>query len=204
MSILVTTLKKMDVEDLTDFEECIRVIVNCLKDHNYRLCLGGMECISILVRRWTENMKSRVSRLVDVLIVRFGDTKLQVRESAVEVVLEIVNYYGIGQFYEKVQLGFQHKNHKTRQQLVLCAKRVAVTFALKDVEKKKLVLQGIEMMEDSNKDVREASLELLVALSKIMGNKFQEILQKKSLRPSHAKALQMKMQEVKKFVFSFL
>lgn len=93
-------------------------VLPCLRDHNSKIALGALEILELLVARVSEHTSRSYFKLLWIsLVERLGDSKVQVREKAVDVVVQISVALDVSTVLEKLKLCMRHKNWRTREQV---------------------------------------------------------------------------------------
>lgn len=54
-------------------------LLSCVKDNNYKVSLGAMECMKIVLVTSGDQLKVYSNQLVELLIDRLGDNKVRAR-----------------------------------------------------------------------------------------------------------------------------
>jgi hypothetical protein len=93
-------------------------VLPCLRDHNSKIALGALEILELLVARVSEaTLRTYLKLLWLSLVERLGDNKLQVREKAVDVVVQISVVLDAASVLDRLKLCMSHKNWRTREQV---------------------------------------------------------------------------------------
>uniref|UniRef100_H3GYE1 TOG domain-containing protein n=1 Tax=Phytophthora ramorum TaxID=164328 RepID=H3GYE1_PHYRM len=153
-------------------------VLPCLRDHNSKIALGALEILELLVSRVAEEtLRSYFKLLWLSLVERLGDSKLQVREKAVDVVVQISVVLDVSIVLERLKGCMKHKNWRTREQVeqlemteeekethgasLHAVWRVLERHELFSEKQEELLNEVLKLLEDSSKDVRDAAITAL-------------------------------------------
>ncbi|KAH9109573.1 hypothetical protein LEN26_010641 [Aphanomyces euteiches] len=178
--------------DNEGWEEILTALVSCLSDNNAKLAQSSLKMLTKLVATKTPDMLRSYFPLVwSPLKEKMGDSKAPVREAANELVLEFIDKLGMSATVDRLKLCTSHKNWRTREQVLVCIVMAMDRFQndpLK-VSLDGLLDMALKLLEDSAKEVRNASTDLLESLYKVRGHTLLNELQNKHIRSTHMRAL---------------
>ncbi|KAG6974712.1 hypothetical protein JG688_00002935 [Phytophthora aleatoria] len=165
-------------------------VLPCLRDHNSKIALGALEIFELLVARVTEStLRSYFNLLWISLVERLGDSKLLVREKAVDVVVEISVVLDVTTVLEKLKDCMSHKNWRTREQSLHAVWRCLERHDLFKERQEELLNDVLKLLEDSSKDVRDAAITTLEKFYTFIGPSLLSDLEYKNIRAAHMKTL---------------
>ncbi|KAG6966961.1 hypothetical protein JG687_00004546 [Phytophthora cactorum] len=165
-------------------------VLPCLRDHNSKIALGALEIFELLVARVTEStLRSYFNLLWISLVERLGDSKLLVREKAVDVVVEISVVLDVTTVLEKLKDCMSHKNWRTREQSLHAVWRCLERHDLFKERQEELLNDVLKLLEDSSKDVRDAAITTLEKFYTFIGPSLLSDLEYKNIRATHMKTL---------------
>ncbi|DAZ97979.1 TPA: LOW QUALITY PROTEIN: hypothetical protein N0F65_005137, partial [Lagenidium giganteum] len=171
-------------------------VLACLKDHNFKITVSALEILELLVPKVADHTLRSYNKVLWVnLIERLGDSKIQVREKAVDVVVALSGVLGIQPVLEKVdrvliltaddvakrQACCHHKNWRAREQSLYCIWRIMEEHNLFGSMKDDALDNVVNLLEDSSKEVRNAAI---VALEKFYTHLGPSLLTTQSYSPS--------------------
>ncbi|KAE9049237.1 hypothetical protein PR001_g3514 [Phytophthora rubi] len=165
-------------------------VLPCLRDHNSKIALGALEILQLLVSRVAEStLRSYFKLLWLSLVERLGDSKLPVREKAVDVVVEISVVLDVDTVLDKLKGCMGHKNWRTREQSLHAVWRCLERQDLFREKQDELLDDVLKLLEDSSKDVRDAAITALEKFYMSIGASLLSDLEYKNIRPSQVKTL---------------
>lgn len=139
-----------------------RGLLNTLGDNNFRVCVGSLKCIQLLVEKDRTHFQPR--QWIKSIAERMGDGKATVRDIATETARQMVLAFGTDLLVHHFsKLCFRHRKWRVREQaarLVMISKD-----ALSRSNGARTVLEdAASVLGDSNKDVRAAAIDAVVAI----------------------------------------
>ncbi|KAG7381377.1 hypothetical protein PHYPSEUDO_006082 [Phytophthora pseudosyringae] len=165
-------------------------VLPCLRDHNSKIALGALEILELLVARVAEStLRSYLKLLWLSLVERLGDSKLQVREKAVDVVVELSVVLDVATVLDKLKDCMRHKNWRTREQSLHAVWRCLERHDLFQERQEELLDDVLKLLEDSSKDVRDAAITALEKFYTYIGPSLLSDLEYKNIRAGHMKTL---------------
>ncbi|KAL3656581.1 hypothetical protein V7S43_018579 [Phytophthora oleae] len=165
-------------------------VLPCLRDHNSKIALGALEILELLVVRVAEStLRSYFKLLWTSLVERLGDSKLQVREKAVDVVVELSVVLGVGTVLDKLKICLSHKNWRTREQSLHAVWRCLERHDVFKERQEEQLDEVLKLLEDSSKDVRDAAITTLEQFYTYIGPSLLSDLEYKNIRAAQMKTL---------------
>lgn len=127
-------------------------------------------------------------------IDRIGDMKIQVRDSACQVLQTLLRVLTVPAMLERLDTAFNHRNHKVRQSVNELISAHLQQHGLADMSSqdidKDLLPRLVSALSDSQLPVRSASQDALAVLYSFMGEELQALLKRHSIRPAQMRELQ--------------
>ncbi|TMW64277.1 hypothetical protein Poli38472_012899 [Pythium oligandrum] len=169
-------------------------VLPCLKDHNFKVAVTSLEILSLLLPRvGGSTLRGVFKTLWLSLVERLGDSKLQVREKAVDVVVVLTDLVGISAVFERLKPCVRHKNWRTREQTVHALWRCLEHHNQMRAMKNAVLDEIVMLLEDSAKEVRDAAMLGLEKMYEHIGASLMYDLESKNIRSGHMKTLTEKL-----------
>ena len=74
------------------WQEASEALQKCVRDNNFRVCLGALECFDLIVPLLGEAFRAHTSRLLTVVVDKaWAHAKAEVRAKGVDVVLQLLS-----------------------------------------------------------------------------------------------------------------
>ena len=106
-------------------------LCKCLKDNNFRVCLGALECFVLLLDLVGDAFRPKIGGLLPTLTETLGDGKADVRAAGIAVAMAVLSIAPPDRVFDKLKGAFTHKNPKLRDSVLrLLARYVAERGAL--------------------------------------------------------------------------
>ncbi|KAI9914419.1 hypothetical protein PsorP6_007750 [Peronosclerospora sorghi] len=171
-------------------------VLPCLSDHNSKITFNALEILELLVTRVAEStLLSYLNLLWTSLEERLGDNKIHVREKAVDVVVRISLVLDVSTVLEKLQQCMKHKNWRAREQSLHAICRILEKHKLFEEKQSQLLDDVLKLLEDSSKDVRDATMTTLVKFYTYIGSSFLITLQDKKIRSGQMTTLKERCEQ---------
>ncbi|OWZ18002.1 hypothetical protein PHMEG_0007973 [Phytophthora megakarya] len=172
-------------------------VLPCLRDHNSKIALGALEILELLVGRVADNsLRSYFKPLWMSLVERLGDSKVQVREKAVDVVVEISQVLDVATVLDKLKGCTGHKNWRTREQSLHAIWRCLERHDLFKEKQDELLEDVLKLLEDSSKDVRDSAITAVEKFYMYIGPSLLSDLEDKNIRSAHMKTLSDRFERI--------
>uniref|UniRef100_A0A3Q3X4Y1 TOG domain-containing protein n=1 Tax=Mola mola TaxID=94237 RepID=A0A3Q3X4Y1_MOLML len=159
-------LRSPDVEqDKPRLDKTIDVLTGWVNSSNFKVALLGIDiCV------------------LPALVDRLGDGKDQVRENSQALILHCMEQTASPMYvWERLLLGFKHKNFRSREGICLCLSATLGTYGAQPLTLSKLVPHLCSLTGDQNPQVREASITALVDVYRHVGERVRADLGKRGL-----------------------
>ncbi|XP_072303604.1 CLIP-associating protein 2 [Eucyclogobius newberryi] len=172
-----------DVEqDKPRLDKTIDELTGWINSSNFKVALLGIDICGAFVDRLGERFKGYLGTVLPALVDRLGDGKDQVRESSQELILHTMEQSASPMYvWEKLILGFKHKNFRSREGTCLCLSATITTYGSHTLSLSKLVPHLCSLTGDQNPQVREASITTLVDIYRHIGERVRADLAKRGL-----------------------
>ncbi|ETV75536.1 hypothetical protein H257_10352 [Aphanomyces astaci] len=180
--------------DTEGWEELLSALVGCLSDNNSKVAQGSLKVLAKLVaspHKSPDALRPCFALVWGPLKEKMGDSKLPAREAATDLLLVFMDKLGMSSMMDRFKLCAGHKNWRTREQIL-----VAILLAMQRFrgDPNRLCLDGLvdmalKLLEDSAKEVRDASINVLEALYSLRGHALLADLQSKHIRNTHMRML---------------
>lgn len=169
----------------------------CLRDHNSKVALGALEILELLVSRVPEStLRLYAKQLWASLEERLGDSKLLVRKKAVDVIVEVSIVLDVNLVLDKLKDFMKHKNWRAREQSLHAVWRCLEKHNLFEERHEELLDDVLKLLEDSSKDVRDASVSALEKFYAFLGSSLLRNLEHKKIRTAHMKTLTDRFRQI--------
>jgi hypothetical protein len=124
---------KTDRDPLTSDSDFLTALLAdvapCLRENNFKVAMTSLEIIELLLARVADTaVRAQFKAIWNGLVECLGDSKLQVREKAVDVVVRLAQILGVSVLFDRLRPCIAHKNWRTREQV-----RRRTAFALANV-----------------------------------------------------------------------
>uniref|UniRef100_A0A3Q3XI06 TOG domain-containing protein n=1 Tax=Mola mola TaxID=94237 RepID=A0A3Q3XI06_MOLML len=130
------------------------------------------------------------SSFLPALVDRLGDGKDQVRENSQALILHCMEQTASPMYvWERLLLGFKHKNFRSREGICLCLSATLGTYGAQPLTLSKLVPHLCSLTGDQNPQVREASITALVDVYRHVGERVRADLGKRGLPAARLQTL---------------
>ncbi|EQC39146.1 hypothetical protein SDRG_03352 [Saprolegnia diclina VS20] len=180
--------------DEEGWEEILTALVGCLSDNNAKVTQGSLRMLAKLIQspsKPTEHIRGFFTLLWGPLKEKLGDSKAPIREAATDVLLCLIEKIGMACVLDRLRFCAGHKNWRIREQVLVCIFMAMERFRAEPqrICQDGLLEMALKLLEDSTKDVRDASLNVIHVLYGIRGESLLLELQSKNLRPAHMRLL---------------
>ncbi|GLD93664.1 hypothetical protein PINS_up002269 [Pythium insidiosum] len=170
-------------------------VLPCLRDNNFKVAATALEILDIVLSRVNAfdpsgaTVRNYFKAIWNSLIERLGDSKLQVREKAVDVVVRLVEAIGVAAVFDRLRPCIGHKNWRTREQTIHALWRCIESQKMVSTMKHDVLDDAVTLLEDSAKEVRDAAMQTLEKFFQHLGPALMYDLESKNIRSSHMKTL---------------
>ncbi|KAM3858462.1 CLIP-associating protein 2 [Diretmus argenteus] len=172
-----------DVEqDKPRLDKTIDELTGWVNSSNFKVALMGIDICGAFVDRLGERFKGYLGTVLPALVDRLGDGKDQVRENSQALILRCMDQTASPMYvWERLILGFKHKNFRSREAVCFCLSATLSTFGAQPLSLSKIVPHLCILTGDQNPQVREASITTLVDVYRHVGERVRADLGKRGL-----------------------
>ncbi|XP_078146604.1 CLIP-associating protein 2 isoform X6 [Centroberyx gerrardi] len=172
-----------DVEqDKPRLDKTIDELTGWVNSSNFKVALLGIDICGAFVDRLGERFKGYLGTVLPALVDRMGDGKDQVRENSQALILRCMEQSASPMYvWERLLLGFKHKNFRSREGVCLCLSATLSTYGAQPLSLSKIVPHLCTLTGDQNPQVREASITTLVDVYRHVGERVRADLGKRGL-----------------------
>uniref|UniRef100_A0A3P9NF14 Cytoplasmic linker associated protein 2 n=1 Tax=Poecilia reticulata TaxID=8081 RepID=A0A3P9NF14_POERE len=130
-----------DVEqDKPRLDKTIDELTGWINSSNFKVALLGIDICGAFVDRMGERFKGHLGTVLPALVDRLGDGKDQVRENSQALILRLMEQTTSPMnVWERLTLGFKHKNFRSREGICLCLSATLGTYGAQPLSLSKLV-----------------------------------------------------------------
>ncbi|XP_073682466.1 CLIP-associating protein 1-A [Garra rufa] len=166
---------------------------------NFKVALLGMDIVSALVTRLQERFKTHIGTVLPSLIDRLGDSKDQVRDQALSLLLKIMDQAANPQYvWDRMLAGFRHKNNRTREAVCFCLISTLNVYGAHGLTLSKIVPHICHLLGDPTSQVRDGAMNCLVEIYRHVGERVRMDLGKKGLPQSRLNVIFSRFDEVQR------
>ncbi|XP_044028200.1 CLIP-associating protein 2 isoform X43 [Siniperca chuatsi] len=180
-----------DVEqDKPRLDKTVDELTGWVNSSNFKVALLGIDICGAFVDRIGERFKGYLGTVLPALVDRLGDGKDQVRENSQALILRCMEQTASPMYiWERLLLGFKHKNFRSREGVCLCLSATLSTYGAQSLSLSKLVPHLCSLTGDQNPQVREASITALVDVYRHVGERVRADLGKRGLPAARLQTL---------------
>ncbi|CAD6263130.1 unnamed protein product [Miscanthus lutarioriparius] len=156
------------------------------RDANFRVAQGGLQALSAAAVVAGEHFKIHLNALVPAAVERLGDGKQPVRDAARQLLITLMEVSSPTIIVERAgSYAWTHKSWRVREEFVRTVATAVGLFASTEISLQRVLLSPVlQLMNDSNRSVRDAAISCIEEMYKHMGSQFHEELQRHNL-PSY-------------------
>ena len=160
----------MNGSSMQDMAELADQLVYCLKDANNKVVTLGLACFAEVVVAISKLEKNQVNLIVVSIIACFGNSKPDIRESAISCLIVLMQYYPPENIFPIFLASSKQLNYLIRLGCVSCINSCLKMFLFSNEILLNLVVPIlIEVLSDKSNEVREFSINAFVEVHKIIG-----------------------------------
>uniref|UniRef100_A0A914W2I6 TOG domain-containing protein n=1 Tax=Plectus sambesii TaxID=2011161 RepID=A0A914W2I6_9BILA len=161
------------------------LIVQWLNGSNFKVGLLALEILDAALEVSGDVLYPYLLENVTALMERLGDSKEQVRQSALDVILKLmrVPHSSPQMIFERMLGGFTHKQWLVRVGVMQVLQNILRTFGGNCLQLSKVVPFICKLIADPNIQVRDTAVDTLVEIYVYTGDRFIADLQRRRLIP---------------------
>ncbi|CAM9758440.1 unnamed protein product, partial [Choristocarpus tenellus] len=174
-----------------EWQSLMAPLVGTLRDNNFKVCRGALECVELLVGHLDGAIVPFLSALTPAVVECLGNAKISVQSKGVDVLIAVSNpaVNGSSDTLCALERSFRHKNWRVREQLVVYLGRVVGIDSAGLASRPALSSLLADALSDSSSEVRQQALAAAQRIHALMGDKLMTQLEGKGVRPTHLNAL---------------
>ncbi|TYZ61461.1 hypothetical protein PybrP1_004669 [[Pythium] brassicae (nom. inval.)] len=166
-------------------------VLPCLRDNNAKVAALALAVLEAALARMPEGAVQMYFKVLWLnLVERLGDSKPQVRDKAVDVVVQLADVLDLATVFDRLLPCAGHKNWRTRESMLRCIWRcLESSDSLFDSMKDEALGHIIKLLEDSAKEVRDVAIETLERFYSRIGPPLLRELETRNIRSTQMKML---------------
>uniref|UniRef100_A0A5S6QS55 TOG domain-containing protein n=1 Tax=Trichuris muris TaxID=70415 RepID=A0A5S6QS55_TRIMR len=187
-----------DANSLTTFMD---VMVQWLNGTNFKVAVLALEILSSGLEVSNGPMVGCLLDNASTIMERLGDSREQVRQFAVELLLKMMGVPGSSPqaVFDRIHDGLSHKQWLVRIGIMVVLRQVLRSYGPAYLQLAKVVPSVCRLLADPMNQVRDVATETLVDMYVCLGDKLALDIQKKQLVPhARAAALFSRFEDVKR------
>ncbi|GAX84118.1 hypothetical protein CEUSTIGMA_g11541.t1, partial [Chlamydomonas eustigma] len=170
----------LTIEEFADFVDISSVL---LTDTNFKVAQQTLQALSKLVCKEPDAIKPYANSIIPLVAERLADARQPVRQDACEVLLKLLAALGADSVVPRMSRFWTHRNWKVRHGVLQTFAQAIENGIPKLMNHQDLIItQVINLVEDPNELVRDAALECLEELYRVLGSVLTENLKRQSIR----------------------
>eukprot|EP00798_Chlamydomonas_sp_ICE-L_P002597 gene2597-30992_t len=158
-----------------------------------------LQLLSAIITREGEGVRAYTSSILPMVVGRLADARQQVRQEACDVLLSMLEAITPSFVLEKMSRFWSHRHWKVRhgilQTVAEAVSRGTPGLLSNKDQNSYLITQVINLVEDPNETVRDASLDCLQEMYMVLGEALVEDLRHQAIRPASMKEVIMRLDE---------
>ncbi|XP_064644239.1 CLIP-associating protein 1-like isoform X4 [Lineus longissimus] len=189
-----------DLDSSIECEEMDRFtegLANWISGSNYKVTLNGLEVLVLLIDRMEDQFKHHVTTVLPAIVDRFGDSKPQVRDQALELAIKLLEIAPPQFVFDRLTNAFTHKLWKIREGVMLVLQTTLNQYGAKCLTIAKLVPMIVKCLDDQNAQVRQTAVDTLVVIYRHVGERVRSDLAKKKIPAAKLNVLYSRFDEVR-------
>ncbi|EFC50021.1 CLIP-associated protein [Naegleria gruberi] len=168
-----------------------------LKDNNFKVCEASLTFLCTFL----EHIDAKIFQpyfidFVNLLLERFGDTKVSVRDKAFEAIIMVARHYSASTVLDSIREGFIHKSWRVREGVCLSFVQILQTFGPKTISLAKFLPDIVSLLDDSTPSVRDSAILGICEIYRFVGADLFQELSNYKLRTSQIKAIEDRACEI--------
>ncbi|KAL8489961.1 hypothetical protein ACS0TY_025747 [Phlomoides rotata] len=186
------TLSPSEVSSLVD------VCLDLLKDNNFRVSQGGLQALASAAVLSGEHLKLHFNALVPSVVERLGDAKQPVRDAARRLLLTLMEVSSPTIIVERAgSYAWTHRSWRVREEFARTVTSAIGLFASTELPLQRAILPPIlQMLNDQNPGVREASISCIEEMYSQAGPQFLEELNRHHLPAPMLKDINARLDKI--------
>ncbi|WVZ74590.1 hypothetical protein U9M48_022754 [Paspalum notatum var. saurae] len=168
------------------------------RDANFRVVQGGLQALSAAAVLAGDHFKIHLNALVPAAVERLGDGKQPVREAARQLLVTLMEVSSPTIIVERAgNYAWTHKSWRVREEFVHTVAAAVGLFASAEIPLQRVLLSPVlQLMNDLNRNVRDAAISCIEEMYKNMGAQFHEELQRHTLPAYMLKEINSRLDKI--------
>ncbi|XP_023579510.1 TOG array regulator of axonemal microtubules protein 1 [Octodon degus] len=154
----------------------ISLLYNLLDDSNFKVVLGALQVLHLLVIRLGEQVQQFLGPVVTASVKVLADNKLVIKQEYMKIFLKLMKEVGPQQVLCLLLEHLKHKHSRVREEVVNICICSLLTYPSEDFDLPKLSFDLAPALVDTKRRVRQAALEAFAVLASSMGSGKTNIL----------------------------
>ncbi|KAJ1279986.1 hypothetical protein BS78_04G197600 [Paspalum vaginatum] len=167
-------------------------------DANFRVVQGGLQALSAAAVLAGDHFKIHLNALVPAAVERLGDGKQPVREAARQLLVTLMEVSSPTIIVERAgHYAWTHKTWRVREEFVHTVAAAVGLFVSAELPLQRVLLSPVlQLMNDLNRNVRDAAISCIEEMYKNMGAQFHEELQRHTLPAYMLKEINSRLDKI--------
>ncbi|XP_073388615.1 CLIP-associated protein isoform X1 [Physcomitrium patens] len=169
-----------------------------LKDNNFKVCQGTLHLLTLAAVMSGEYLRVHYNQLVPAVVERLGDNKQTVRDASRRLLLALMEVSTPSIIADRAgSYAWTHKNWRVREEFAHTIASAFNLFSSTGFHFQRMHLPAnLQLLEDSNSNVREAALVCLEEMYRHGGQNVKDELQRHHLRPALMKEISFRFDRI--------
>ncbi|KAG0620882.1 hypothetical protein M758_4G252000 [Ceratodon purpureus] len=187
--------KSLSEKEVTNLVDASTVL---LKDNNFKVCHGTLNLLILAAAMSGEYLKVHINQLVPAVVERLGDSKQIVRDAGRRFLLVLMEVSTPSSVADRAgSYAWTHKNWRVREEFARTVASAFNLFSATDFHFQRLHLPAVlQLLEDSNSNVREAAMLCLEEMYRHGGQNVKGELQRHHVRPAQMKEISSRFERI--------
>ncbi|KAL4613123.1 protein FAM179B [Arapaima gigas] len=147
-----------------NMKQFITFLCRLLDDTNFKVFLGSLQVINILVQKLDQNVEKHVKQLMAAVMKTLGDTRPIARIEYMSIFHHLMKIIGPQKVLDLVMGQLKHEKSRVREDVINIITAGMLTHPRKEFDVCNLCYEVAPCLADSNRRVRHAALELFSLL----------------------------------------
>eukprot|EP01038_Epipyxis_sp_PR26KG_P005092 gene5092-7100_t len=191
---IITKLKKVGYISELQNDMKMKLIngcINMLKDGIPKVMLLAFDSLELIITNHRECFYSYANITFDALLAKLSDSKPGGRLRATEVMLLLIDFFGLPHGMDRLQTHFSHKNTLVKEQILHIISNIHERYQDQLVEASPQLCSHMTcFLTDPQTSVRQLATEVLVSLYPSFKERLMTALVTNEVRPTQIKAIQ--------------
>jgi CLIP-associating protein 1/2 len=196
LNVMSDYMKKNKIDD--ELGTILDTLAGTLKDNNFKVCENALHTLGTCLSQLTDQGQFRpyFNMILPLVIERLGDTKIVVRDTALDTILYIAHICTPKETFAALTPCFGHKNQRVREAILIAFRKTVVQYGPSSAFFKQMLPNVIEMLNDPTKEVRDCAVQCLEIIYKYVGEELKHELHKSKVRPGQLKDIEERLSSI--------